>query len=371
MLRRRRARAPKTSFTIQRVSHLFDSFTQRDVTLRNRIAVSPMCMYSAVDGVPKSWHMVHLGSRAVGGAGLVMAEASGVEPRGRISPNDTGIWNEAQMEAWQPIVAFIAEQGAVPAIQLAHAGRKAGTAAPWQGGDLLGLEEGGWENVSASPVPFLDRWRAPHELTAVEIAEIVQKFAQAATWALAAGFQVAELHGAHGYLINQFLSPLSNRRTDEYGGSLANRMRFAIEVAEAVRTVWPERLPLWIRLSVTDWVDDGWTVEDSVELAKELKDRGVDLVDCSSGGSSATARIPVGPGYQVPFAEQVRREAGIATGAVGLITTPQQADAIIRDGQADVVLLARELLRDPYFPRRAARELGQEITPPQQYGRAW
>ena len=350
---------------------LFSPLTIREVTLRNRIGVSPMCQYSAEDGFANDWHLVHLGSRAAGGAGLVMVEATAVEARGRISPWDTGIWKDEHVAFLSRIAAFVRGQGAAAAIQLAHAGRKASVKRPWEGGAALRVEEGGWETVAPSAVPFREGDPVPHALSTGEIEGVIDAFAAAAGRALAAGFQIVEIHGAHGYLIHQFLSPLSNRREDGYGGSPANRMRLAMEIAEAVRRVWPAHLPLFFRASATDWVDGGWTPEETVELARGLRQRGVDLVDCSSGGSSPHAQIPLGPGYQVSFAERVRREAGIATAAVGLITTPEQANAIVASGQADLVLLAREFLRDPYFVLTAAAALGEKVVPPVQYGRAF
>jgi 2,4-dienoyl-CoA reductase-like NADH-dependent reductase (Old Yellow Enzyme family) len=350
---------------------LFELLPQRGLTMRNRIAVAPMCQYSARDGVPDHWHLVHLGSRAVGGAAAVLAEATAVSAEGRISPQDTGLWNEAQLAAWQPIAAFVAAHGAVPGVQLAHAGRKASTQRPWEGGGPLAAAQGAWTTLAPSAVPFDDGWHVPQALDAAGLRQVVADFRAAAQRALAAGFQLIELHGAHGYLLHQFLSPLSNRRDDDYGGSFGNRTRLLREVAAAVREVWPERLPLWLRISATDWADGGWTVEESVELARQVKPLGVDLVDVSSGGLVPHAKIPLGPGYQVPFAARVRREAGIATSAVGLITTPAQAERIVADGAADVVSIARESLRDPYFPRRAAHELGASIDAPVQYQRAW
>jgi len=330
-----------------------------------------MCQYSSTDGFANDWHLVHLGSRATGGAGLVMMEASAVEARGRISPADHGIWKDEHIEFLSRITRFIHEQGAVAGIQLAHAGRKASTRRPWEKGGPVPEAEGGWLPVAPSPVPFLPGDRPPEELSKAGIQAIVQAFVNAAGRALRAGFRVVEIHGAHGYLIHEFLSPLSNRRTDEYGGSFDNRIRFALEVTGAVREAWPKHLPLFLRISATDWVDGGWTPEESVELSRRVAALGVDLVDCSSGGSSLEQKIPLAPGYQVPFAERVKREAGVLTGAVGLITTPQQADEIIRSGQADLVLLAREFLRNPYFPMTAARALGTEPAAPAQYLRAW
>jgi len=352
-------------------THLFTPLELRDVHFRNRIAVSPMCQYSSADGFANDWHLVHLASRAVGGAGLVMMEASAVEARGRISPEDHGIWKDKHIDFLARIASFVNTQGAAAGIQIAHAGRKASTRRPWEGGGTIPAAEGGWRPVAPSALPFRPEDPAPEELSKPGIQSLVDAFAAAAVRALRAGFQVLEIHGAHGYLIHEFLSPLSNRRSDEYGGTFENRIRFALEVTEAVRAAWPERLPLFLRISSTDWVDGGWSIEESVELARRVRDLGVDLVDCSSGGTSLEQKIPMGPGYQVPFAERIRREAGIRTGAVGLITTPQQADEIVRSGKADLVLLAREFLRDPYFPLRAAKALGVEIKAPAQYLRAW
>ncbi|VXB53125.1 NADPH dehydrogenase [Luteimonas sp. 9C] len=353
------------------MSALFTPFRQRDLTLRNRIAVSPMCQYSAVDGLPDDWHRVHLGSRAVGGAGLVMTEACAVSPEGRISPQDAGIWNAAQAQAWAPIAHFIRAQGAAPAIQLAHAGRKASTFAPWRGRSAVPVADGGWQVVAPSALAYNADYPAPQALDAAGIAQVVDDFRASAVRALDAGFEVAELHAAHGYLLHQFLSPLSNTRDDAWGGPFDNRVRIVLDVVDAVRGVWPERLPLWVRISASDWVDGGWDIEQSVALARLLKDRGVDLIDTSSGGLSPLQSIDAVPDYQVPFARRIREDVGIATGAVGLITTPAQAERIVADGDADLVLLARELLRDPYFPRRAARDLGVEIETPDPYLRAW
>ncbi|MFP4311346.1 MAG: NADH:flavin oxidoreductase/NADH oxidase [Nitriliruptoraceae bacterium] len=352
---------------------LFDPLTLRSVTLRNRLGVAPMCQYSAVDGVPNDWHLVHLASRAVGGNGLVIAEATGVVPEGRISPGCLGLWNDTQTEAFARITALVRAGGAVPAIQLGHAGRKASTAVPADGEGPIGPDEGGWPTVAPSSLPFAEGFPVPHELTVAEITGLVAAFRAAAERALAAGFELLELHGAHGYLMHSFHSPVSNRRDDAYGGDLLGRTRFTREIVDAVREVWPEELPLAVRLSATDWIEGGWTVEDSVELSRLLRDAGVDLIDCSSGGAAPGVTIPTGPGYQVPFAEQIRREAGIATAAVGLITEPVQAQAIIAEGWADVVLLARESLRDPYFPRRAAAALGmlERLEAPTPYRRAW
>ena len=350
---------------------LFEPIQQRSLSLRNRIVVSPMCQYSATDGLPDHWHLVHLGSRAVGGAGAVIAEATAVSAQGRISPGDTGLWNEAQLAAWQPIVAFIAAQGAVPGVQLAHAGRKASAQRPWEGGGSLAAAQGAWTTVAPSAVPFDAGWHVPLALDAAGIRQVIADFRAAAQRALVAGFKLVELHAAHGYLLHQFLSPLSNRREDAYGGSYENRTRLVREVVAAVREVWPEELPLWLRISATDWAEGGWDVGQSVQLSRDMKALGVDLVDVSSGGLVPHVRIPLGPGYQVPFAAQVRHETGMATGAVGLITEAKQAEAIVANGEADVVLIARESLRDPYFPRRAAQELGASLPAPAQYQRAW
>jgi len=330
-----------------------------------------MCQYSAEDGFTNDWHLVHLGSRAAGGAGVVFMEATAVEARGRISPADTGIWKDDHIAMLQRITAFIRSQGAAAGIQLAHAGRKASTRRPWEGGKLIPVSEGGWLPVAPSPIPFHEGDPAPLELTREEIQRLIADFSTAARRALAAGFQIVEIHGAHGYLLHEFLSPLSNHRTDDYGGSLANRMRFALEVTAAVRAAWPAGLPLFFRVSATDWVPGGWTLDDCVLLARELKALGVDVVDCSSGGNSTQQKIELGPGYQVPFADRIRRDASIATAAVGLITSTAQADAILREGSADLVLLAREFLRDPYWPLHAARVLGTEQAPPVQYSRAF
>ena len=353
-------------------SNLFAPLTMREITLRNRIAVSPMCEYSSEDGFANDWHLVHLGSRAVGGAGLVIAEATAVEDRGRITPGDLGIWKDDHIANLKRIAAFVKRHGAVPGIQLAHAGRKASCHVPWEkNGAAIPRQEGGWQTVAPSPVPFRESDPVPRQLDKEELRTIAAAFAAAARRALAAGFEVVEIHGAHGYLLHEFLSPLSNRRTDEYGGSFENRIRLMLEVAEAVRAAWPARLPMFVRISATDWKEGGWTIDDSVELAVCLRARGVDLIDCSSGGSAVDAKIPLGPGYQVPFAERIRREAGVLTGAVGMITDARQADQIIRSGRADMVLLAREFLRDPYFPLHAAQALGADAEPPVQYLRAF
>jgi 2,4-dienoyl-CoA reductase-like NADH-dependent reductase (Old Yellow Enzyme family) len=353
------------------MSHLFSPIEFRHVTLPNRIVVSPMCEYSSTDGFANDWHLVHLGSRAAGGAGLVFTEASAVLPEGRITPNDLGIWKDEHIAMLGRIVEFLHGQGAHAGIQLAHAGRKASMQRPWEGERLLSPEEDGWTNVAApSAIAFNDKYAKPHELDEAGIAEVTAAFAAAARRALAAGFDVVELHSAHGYLLHEFLSPHSNQRTDAYGGSFANRIRLPVETVDAVREVWPEQLPLFVRISATDWTEGGWEIEQSVALARVLKEHGVDLIDCSSGGNVSGATIPTGPGYQVPFAERIRSEAGIATGAVGQITSAPQADQIVRTGQADMVLLARQMLRDPYWPLHAADELGEAVTWPPQYLRA-
>ena len=350
---------------------LFTPFQLRSLTLRNRIVVSPMCQYSSTDGFATDWHLVHLGSRAVGGAALVIAEATAVSAEGRISPHDLGIWSDAHVEPLKRITKFIDEQGAIAGVQLAHAGRKASVDAPWRGGAPLDEAHGGWSPLLApSAEAFSSRTQVPVALSLAEIRRIIDDFRSAALRSLEAGFHVIELHAAHGYLLHEFLSPLSNKRTDEYGGSFENRVRFTLETVDAVRSVWTDELPLLVRVSSTDWVEGGWDIEQSIELARLLKQRGVDLVDCSSGGNVSRAAIPVGPGYQVQFAERIRREAGIPTGAVGLITQPQQAEEILAEGRADVVILARQLLRDPYWPLRAAKVLGASIAWPDQYLRA-
>jgi 2,4-dienoyl-CoA reductase-like NADH-dependent reductase (Old Yellow Enzyme family) len=352
------------------MSTLFSTLKIREIDFKNRIFVSPMCQYSALNGVPNDWHLVHLGSRAVGGAALVVAEATGVSPEGRISPGDTGLWSVEHQQALARISDFIRKQSSVAGIQLAHAGRKASTAPPWLGGKALSDEEGGWQPIAPSPEPFAPDYRVPREMTKNDIEVVKKQFADAASRALDAGFQVVELHMAHGYLLHEFLSPLSNHRTDEYGGSFENRVRFPLEVTRAVRSSWPERLPLFARISATDWLEGGWDLPQSIEFAKLLKEEGVDLIDCSSGGNVPRAQIPVGPGYQVALAAGVRMAAGVMTGAVGLITKAQQAEEILSAKQADVVFLARALLRDPYWPLHAAKALGVEVKWPVQYERA-
>lgn len=352
------------------MSELFSPFSLREVVLRNRIAVSPMCEYSSVDGFASDWHLVHLGSRAVGGAGLVLTEAAAVSPEGRISAHDLGIWKDKHIPKLKQITGFISEQGAVPGIQLAHAGRKASTVRPWEGSRALTAEEGAWQAVAPSAIPFNDVYPKPEALTETGIRKITDDFRNAAIRSREAGFRVIELHGAHGYLLHSFLSPLSNQRTDKYGGTFENRIRLLLEVIAAVREVWPEQYPLLLRISATDWAEGGWNIDESVKLAAIVKDRGVDLVDCSSGGLAAHQQIKVGPLYQTPFAERIRKEAHIPTGAVGMITTPEEASAVIANGRADLVLLAREFLRDPYFPLRTAYELKTEVKWPVQYERA-
>jgi len=336
--------------------NLFDPLTIKDITLRNRIGVSPMCQYSSHDGMANEWHAVHLGSRAVGGAGLVVAEATAVESRGRISPQDAGLWSDRHIEPLARINEFVKAHGAVPGIQLAHAGRKGSAARPWEGDNSLSDEEGGWETIAPSPLAFGGKlWRVPREMDANDIGEVLAAFKDATKRAVRAGYEWLELHAAHGYLCHSFYSPLSNHRTDEYGGIFENRVRFVLETFTVMREVWPESLPFSVRLSCSDWVEGGWTLEESIELAKRLKERGADMIDCSSGfGTPDHRKYPFGPGWQVPFSEAIRSGARIATAAVGVITDPVQADEIIRKRQADLVLLARQMLRDPYWPYRAA-----------------
>ena len=350
---------------------LFDPLTIREIKFANRVFVSPMCQYSSRDGYANDWHFVHLGTRAVGGSGLVLTEATAVLPEGRISPQDLGIWSDGQVEMLTRIVSFIHEQGSIAGMQLAHAGRKASTRRPWEASGKIPEGEGGWKKVVApSALAFTDNYPMPEALTSDGIQKVVAAFAAAARRACQAGFRVLEIHAAHGYLIHEFLSPLSNKRADDYGGSFENRIRLCREIIAAVRSAWPKELPLFVRISSTDWIDGGWNIDESVKLAAQLKPMGVDLIDCSSGGNVPHAKIPVGPGYQTAFAERIRREAEIMTGAVGLITSPVQAEHVIRTGQADAVIMAREFLRDPYWPLRAARELDQPIAWPVQYLRA-
>lgn len=352
------------------MSRLFEPLALRSVVVPNRVFVSPMCEYSCgPDGVPNEWHLVHLGSRAVGGCGLVLTEAAAISPEGRITPWDAGIWSREQVDAWKPIVKFLKSQGAVPGIQVAHAGRKAGCARPWDGGKPLARDAGGWKTLGPSEVPFGD-YPAPRAMGAADIEASVADFRLAADRAWQAGFEVIEVHAAHGYLLHEFLSPLSNTRTDDYGGSLSNRMRFPLEVCRAVRDAWPAELPVLVRISASDWRDGGWDLEQSIAFCRELKALGIDLVDVSSGGNAHDQKIALGPGYQVPFSAAIRRDAGIATAAVGLITEPVQAEHVVATGQADAVCLARALLRDPYWARHAAKALGANLPWPDQYKRA-
>lgn len=352
-------------------SHLFSPLEIREMRFRNRIFVSPMCQYSATGGLINNWHMVHLGSRAIGGAGMVMSEAMAVLPEGRITDADLGIWNDEQAESLRPLTGFISENGAVPAIQLAHAGRKASTVRPWDSEDTKLTGDRAWQTVSSTSKPFSDESPIPRALSIPEIQGTIRAFADAAGRAVEAGFKVIEIHAAHGYLIHQFLSPLCNDRTDKYGGDFTNRIRFLMETVSSVRDVVGENLPVFVRLSATDWRKDGWTPEDSVRLASLLGEKGIDLIDCSSGGILPSITIPAAPGYQVPLAEEIKRGSGVATAAVGLITSPEQADLIVRNGQADAVFLGREMLRNPYWPYHAAGILNQEISVPEQYLRAW
>jgi 2,4-dienoyl-CoA reductase-like NADH-dependent reductase (Old Yellow Enzyme family) len=351
--------------------HLFAPLRVRGVELRSRVVVSPMCQYSSTDGLANDWHLVHLGSRAVGGAALVISEAAAVVPEGRISPWDLGIWGDEHVEALRPVTRFVSAHGAVPGIQLAHAGRKASTGRPWEGRGPVAPERGGWEPVAPSARPYDEGWLVPHALSAAEVEAVPAQFADAARRSLAAGFRWIELHAAHGYLLHQFLSPLSNAREDAWGGTFEGRARLALEVVRAVREAIGDEIPVAVRVSATDWAPGGWSDADTVRLAPLLGAAGADVVDCSSGGSTPAQRVEAGPGYQVPFASAVRRESGMLTAAVGLITDPRQADAIVRDGRADLVLLARELLRDPYWPLRAARALGHDAPVPDQYLRAF
>lgn len=350
---------------------LFSSLSLRNIQLKNRLVVSPMCQYSSEDGFANDWHLVHLGSRAVGGAGLIISEAAAVSPEGRITPDDLGIWKDEHIAGLQRITQFIRQNGSVAGIQLAHAGRKASHRRPWEGGTgIFPTEPRGWQTVAPSAIPFGPDSSEPLALTAEGIEKILTDFELATKRSLTAGFQVVEIHAAHGYLLHQFLSPLSNQRTDGYGGSFNNRIRLLLEVIERVQTVWPTELPLFVRISATDWTDGGWTIDDSVALSVILKDKGVDVIDCSTGGNVAHAKIPLKPGYQVAFADRIRQETGITTAAVGLITSAEQAEAILTNGQADLILMAREFLRDPYFPLRAAHDLGDDVNWPVQYERA-
>jgi 2,4-dienoyl-CoA reductase-like NADH-dependent reductase (Old Yellow Enzyme family) len=351
------------------MSVLFSSLQIRDVALKNRIAISPMCQYSAQDGFANDWHFVHLGSRATGGAGLVITEAAAVSAEGRISPYDLGLWKDEHVEPLHRIVNFIHQQGCVAAVQLAHAGHKASSQTPFEGGRYIAPADGGWQPISASSYQLVANDAQSKDISTSEIEQIIADFKSATHRALAAGFKVIEIHAAHGYLLNGFLSPLVNRRTDDYGGSFANRTRLLIAIVQETRKIIPNGMPLFVRLSATDWTAGGWTIEDSVALSRILKNEGVDLIDCSSGGLTAPSNIPVAPNYQVPFAEKIKQEVGIQTGAVGLITTPKQAEGIIENNQADLVLIARESLRDPQFPLRAAHELGATVKWPVQYER--
>ena len=349
---------------------LFQPIKIKSKEFKNRIAVSPMCMYSSKDGFSNNWHLVHLGSRAVGGAGLVISEATAVSPEGRITPDDLGIWKDEHIAGLKEITDFIKQHDSVPGIQLAHAGRKAAHSSPWKGGKPVPEEDGGWIPVGPSAIPFSEEDVKPTALDGEGVKKVIADFRKASKRAKEAGFEVVEIHAAHGYLLHEFLSPLSNQRNDRYGGSFENRTRLLLEVTHAVKEEWPEDLPLLVRISATDWAEGGWNEEESVRLAKILKENGVDLVDCSSGGLVPYAKIPVEKGYQIKFAEKIKKEAGIATAAVGLITTPQEAEDIVKKGQADLVLLAREFLRSPYFPLEAAKELGADVNWPSQYERA-
>ena len=349
---------------------LFDPLEIRSVRFKNRIAISPMCQYSSVDGFANDWHLVHLGSRAAGGAALVIQEATAVTKRGRISPDDMGLWKDEQIEPLRRITAFIKKQGSVPGIQLAHAGRKASMNSSWKGGGIVEESDGGWIAQAPSAIPYNQGYSVPEAMSKENIRQVRKDFKSSAIRALEAGFEMIEIHGAHGYLIHSFLSPLSNQRTDEYGGSFENRTRFVREIISDIRSILPERLPLFLRISCTDYSPDGWDLVSSVRLSVLVKQLGIDLIDCSSGGLTPNVRIPLGPGYQVPFAETIRREAGIITGAVGLITTAAQANEIIVNGKADMILIARASLRDPYFPLTAAKELGKDVEWPVQYLRA-
>jgi 2,4-dienoyl-CoA reductase-like NADH-dependent reductase (Old Yellow Enzyme family) len=352
------------------MAKLFEPLQIKSITLKNRIAVSPMCEYSSINGFANDWHLVHLGSRAVGGAGLVITEATAVSPEGRISPSDLGIWKDEHIANLQRITTFIHEHGAIAGIQLAHAGRKASNSEPWNGGKEISIANGGWQVVSASAIPFHEGADLPIALTEEGIKKVIDDFTIAAKRAFTAGFKIIEIHAAHGYLINQFLSPFSNHRTDNYGGSFDNRIRLLVEIITAIKTVWPADLPIFVRISATEWKEGGWDIEQSVKLSKLLKELGVDLVDCSSGGNIPNVKIPLFAGYQIPLSAQVKKEAQVLTGTVGLITTAQQAESILQNEQADIVLLARELLRNPYFPLHAARSVNFDVKWPVQYGRA-
>ncbi len=349
---------------------LFEPLSIKSVTFKNRIVVSPMCQYSAVDGFANDWHLVHLGSRAVGGAALIIQEATAVCAEGRITLDDLGIWKDEHTAILKNISSFVHAQGSLFGIQLAHAGRKASHTSPWKGGKLLSADEGGWQNVAPSAIPFSEGTVAPHALTIEEINQLIEDFKLAAKRAIEVGYDVVEIHAAHGYLIHEFLSPLSNQRNDTYGGAFENRIRLLVQIIESVKQVWPENKPLFVRISASDWADGGWSIEDSVMLAKVLKQKGVDVMDCSSGGAVRHQKISVGPGYQVPFAERIKKETGMLTAAVGLIDDANQAEEILTSEKADLILMAREFLRDPYFPLHAAKHIGEEIPWPKQYERA-
>jgi 2,4-dienoyl-CoA reductase-like NADH-dependent reductase (Old Yellow Enzyme family) len=352
------------------MSKLFSPLTIKSITFKNRLVVSPMCQYSADDGFANDWHLVHLGSRAVGGAGLIIQEATAVSPEGRISPGDLGLWKDEHIVELKKIALFIHQQGSMYGVQLAHAGRKASHALPWKGGKLLSKEEGGWQNVAPSSIPYAEGTISPHELTQSEINQVMEDFTRATIRAIKVGYDVVEIHAAHGYLFHEFLSPLTNHRSDQYGGSFENRSRFLLQVVDRVKEVWPQDKPLFVRISASDWVEGGWSIDESVKLSILLKEKGVDLVDCSSGGLVTHQKITVGPGYQVPFAERIKKEANILTGAVGLINNADQAEEILTSGKADLILMAREFLRDPYFPLHAAKKSGDPIIWPVQYERA-
>lgn len=352
------------------MSKLFTPLTIKSVTLKNRIVISPMCQYSAVDGFANDWHLVHLGSRAVGGAGLIIQEATAVSPEGRISPHDLGLWNDEQIEKLKSIASFVHAQGGLLGIQLAHAGRKASHAVPWKGGKQLSMQDGGWPTVAPSAIPFLEGTRAPVALADEGIKKLIADFRSATVRAVEAGYDVLEIHAAHGYLIHEFLSPLTNQRVDVYGGSFENRIRLLLEIVQEVQLVWPLDKPLFVRISASDWAEGGWNIEESVTLAKILKHQGADVIDCSSGGAVTHQKISTGPGYQVPFAERIKKETDIITGAVGMITTAEQAEEILTSGRADLILIARESLRNPYFPMQAAAQLNDHVAWPDQYLRA-
>jgi 2,4-dienoyl-CoA reductase-like NADH-dependent reductase (Old Yellow Enzyme family) len=355
---------------IENMALLFEPIQIRSIQLKNRIVVSPMCEYSSIDGFANDWHLVHLGSRAVGGAGLIITEATAVSPEGRITPDDLGIWKDDHIATLKNIVHFIETHGSIAGIQLAHAGRKASHQSPWKGGHAIAIEEGGWQTAAPSAIAFKEGEPTPHALSKAEIKKVIDDFKAATVRSIEAGFKLIEIHAAHGYLLHEFLSPLSNSRTDEYGGSFENRIRLLLEVIAAIQEVWPKEFPLFVRISATDWAEDGWTIDDSIALAKVLKEKDIDLIDCSTGGNVPGARIPTGPLYQVPFAERIKKDSEILVGAVGLITQASEAEMVLAKGQADLIFLARKLLRDPYFPLHAARELGVDVAGPVKYERA-